>query len=383
MFKAAVLLVFLACAGCQLPERSDARPFNLTLEPAFPDLRFEQPVDLQHAPDGSGRLFVVEQKGIIRVFPNDPQAQKADIFLDLTSEVLLGHMEEGMLGLAFHPRFKENGYFFVYYIADNPRRSRLARFQAQDNRADPASKYVVLEVPQPYGNHNGGQIAFGPDGYLYIALGDGGSGGDPHGHGQNPATLLGSILRIDVDHASAGKNYAIPPDNPFAGNKQGYREEIFAFGLRNPWRFSFDPKTQWLWAGDVGQDKPYEEIDIIEKGKNYGWNIMEGFHCYEPKENCDTNGLTLPVWEYTLDDGGRSVTGGHVYRGKKISELEGYYLYADFVSGRVWALKYDGRHPPENHLLVHNPNLYPSSFGVDENREIFICSFDGSIYRFK
>jgi len=359
---------------------------TIALELAFPRLTFEQPVDFQHAPDGSHRLFVVEQKGVIHIFENNPDVKESKIFLDLTSQVRLGHSEEGMLGLAFHPRFKDNGYFFVDYIADNPRRSVVARFRIKPDspwQADVKSQQIILEVGQPYGNHNGGQIAFGPDGYLYIALGDGGAGGDPHGHGQNRATFLGSILRIDVDHASEGKNYAIPQDNPFVENTEGYREEIYAYGLRNPWRFSFDPVTKWLWAGDVGQDKPYEEIDIIEKGKNYGWNIMEGLHCFKPAQNCNQEGLTLPIWEYTLEGGGRSITGGHVYRGKKVPSLQGFYIYADFVSGRVWALKYDGRNTPVNSLISHNPNLYPSSFGIDENGELYICSFDGNVYRLR
>lgn len=358
---------------------------QFSLEPAFPNLTFEQPLEFQYAPDGSGRLFVLEQKGIIRTFLNDPGISESRVFLDLVPQVFSGHSEEGMLGLAFHPRSKENGFFFVYYTANNPRRSVVARFKVKDanpHEADLLSQKIILEVPQPYGNHNGGKIAFGPDGYLYIALGDGGSGGDPHNHGQDLTTLLGSILRIDVDRNAPEKNYAIPADNPFAGNTHDYAEEIYAYGLRNPWRFSFDAATGQLWAGDVGQDKPYEEIDIIEKGKNYGWNIMEGFHCFNPPENCPTEGLTLPVWEYSVA-GGRSVTGGYVYRGRQLPALQGRYIYADFLSGRVWALKVDGRNPPENNLIIHNPNLYPSSFGVDEQGELYICSFDGKIYRLK
>ena len=240
---------------------------------------------------------------------------------------------------------------------------------------------MILEVPQPYGNHNGGQLAFGPDGFLYIALGDGGSGGDPHHHGQDRTTLLGSILRIDIDRTQGGKNYAVPHDNPFAGNTEGFREEIFAYGLRNPWRFSFDPQTKRLWAGDVGQDRPIEEIDIIEKGKNYGWNIMEGTLCYNPPSGCKTEGLEKPVWEYTRDDG-RSITGGFVYRGKKVPALFGKYIYADFVSGRIWALEYNGKNPATNALIFHNPNLYISSFGTDRQNELYFCSFDGRIYTF-
>ncbi len=237
-----------------------------------------------------------------------------------------------------------------------------------------------MEVSQPFSNHNGGQIAFGPDGYLYIALGDGGSGGDPDGNGQNRATLLGSILRIDANTASGARNYAIPPDNPFAGNSQGFREEIFAYGLRNPWRFSFDPVTKKLWAGDVGQNL-YEEIDIIEKGRNYGWNIMEGFHCYS-SATCDTAGLTLPVWEYGHNSsGGIAVTGGFVYRGTQLPELYGKYIYADYGSGRIWSLSYSDNDTVNTELLKTSLNI--SSFGTDRFNELYMCAFDGKIYRFK
>lgn len=351
---------------------------------AFPQLVFELPVGVESPPDGSNRLFVVQQKGIISVFSNSVDVKEASIFLDIRDRVFSGHSEEGLLGLAFHPNFKNNGYFFVYHTANPPRRSVVSRYQvfAHDpNQADPNSENIILEVAQPYGNHNGGQITFGPDGNFYIALGDGGSGGDPHGHGQNRKTLLGSILRIDVDHPTDGENYGIPRDNPFRGNKQGFKEEIYAYGLRNPWRFSFDPETKWLWAADVGQDKPIEEIDIIKKGGNYGWNIMEGSHCYQPPLGCNKRGLELPIWEYTKEDG-RCITGGFVYRGKKIPYLYGRYVYADFLSGRIWALNYNGKNPPQNELINHDPNLYISSFGVDQDREFYFCSFDGRIYKF-
>ncbi len=355
------------------------------LEGAFPNLTFVQPVDLQHSPDGTDRLFVVEQQGMIHAFLNAPETKEMHVFLDIRDEVFMGDSEEGLLGLAFHPRYKENGYFYVDYVANNPRRTVIARFQRSpddSDKADRSSKLVILEVEQPYSNHNGGQIVFGPDGCLYIALGDGGSGGDPHNHGQDVSTLLGSILRIDVDHPSPGKKYSVPPDNPFSGHHVGAAEEIYAYGLRNPWRFSFDPVTGRLWAADVGQDKPIEEIDIIEEGKNYGWNIMEGSSCFKPPLGCNKKGLTLPIWEYTRDKG-RCITGGFVYRGSRLPELAGSYIYGDFISGRLWKLTYDGRHPAVNELLLHNPDLYPSSFGVDENQELYICSFDGRIYRLK
>ncbi|MEJ2055173.1 MAG: PQQ-dependent sugar dehydrogenase [Calditrichaceae bacterium] len=297
--------------------------------------------------------------------------------------------ELGLLGLAFHPNFKENGYFYVDYTAPNPTRTVIARYKVSDDdpdSANPDSAFTVLEINQPEGNHNGGQIAFGPDGYLYIATGDGGGSGDDHGefgNGQNLSVLLGKILRIDVNHTDGGLNYAIPEDNPFAGNQDNYREEIFAYGLRNPWRFSFDPETGMIWAGDVGQDD-YEEIDIIESGHNYGWRIMEGFHCYNPSTNCDQSGMTLPIWEYDHNTG-YSVTGGYVYRGKDVPELYGKYIYADYGMQWIWALTYDGENPAQNETLVQSSFPVPS-FGTDENNELYICTFNGTasqIYKFK
>ena len=246
---------------------------------AFPNLNFDQPVDIQSPKDGTNRIFVLSQPGIVFVFDNDAKTKTKKVFLDIRNKVLYGG-EQGLLGLAFHPNFKSNGFFYLDYTIDNPRRTVVSRFRvsAKDpNKADPGSEVILFEVEQPYSNHNGGQISFGPDGYLYVSLGDGGSGGDPKNNAQNLKSLLGKILRIDVDKKSNGKNYSIPDDNPFKGNKNGNKEEIFAFGLRNVWRFSFDKKGN-LWAADVGQNE-WEELNIIEKGKNYGWRIMEGKHC--------------------------------------------------------------------------------------------------------
>jgi glucose/arabinose dehydrogenase len=350
------------------------------LDTAFVNLTFGRPVDLQDPRDGTGRLFVVEQAGRIIAFVNTPAVNTSKVFLDIQSRVNSTGNEEGLLGLAFHPNYAGNGHFYVYYTAiiDSDRYSRVSRFQASAgdaDAADPASEQILLEIPQPFSNHNGGQIAFGPDGYLYIAAGDGGSAGDPAGNGQNRATLLGAILRIDVD---SGSPYAIPADNPFAGNNEGWREEIYAYGLRNPWRFSFDETTGRLWAGDVGQSR-IEEIDIIEKGKNYGWKIMEGSSCYSPSSGCDQTGLELPVWEYTHQVGS-SITGGYVYRGSNLTGLIGKYIYADYITGRIWALHYDGVSPAQNELLFDS-SLNISSFGVDGGGELYICSFDGRIYR--
>ena len=368
----AALAAGLLLAGCPAPAQSQR------LEEAFPKLSFNRPVDLQDPSDGSGRLFVVEQAGVIRVFRNDPGVDSSGVFLDLRDLVDDAGNEEGLLSLAFHPDFASNGWFYVNYTAAGPDRTVIARYSLdpQDpGRADPASAAEILSFEQPFSNHNGGQLAFGPDGYLYIAVGDGGSGGDPLGHAQNRATLLGSLLRIDVDAPAGGRLYGIPSDNPYAGNIQGWREEIFAYGLRNPWRFSFDPPTGRLWAADVGQNA-YEEIDLIVAGGNYGWNLMEGDHCYL-QPDCDRAGLIPPVWEYGHAQG-RSVTGGYVVRDG--SPLSGAYVYADFVSGRIWALRLEGEGGPGHELLLES-GLNISAFGRDAAGTVYLCAFDGRIYR--
>ena len=354
------------------------------LEVAFPNLTtFNRPVDLQHAGDSSNRIFVVEQAGIIHVFENNREAATKNEFLNIQSQVRRNGNEEGLLGLAFHPDYANNGFFYVDYSASNPRRTVIARFQVDNSDPDlanPNSRLVLLEVNQPFSNHNGGQIAFGPDGFLYISLGDGGLANDPNGNGQNRQTLLGAILRLDVDDPAGGKNYGIPGDNPFAGNNQGFREEIYAYGLRNVWRFSFDFETDRLWAADVGQGAR-EEIDIIENGKNYGWKIMEGAICRPSTSGCNQSGLELPIYDYSHSLG-QSVTGGYVYRGPGVPDLQGSYIYGDFVTGRIWALNYDGTNLAENTELL-NTSLFISSFGIDQNNELYICAFDGRIYRFK
>ncbi len=373
------VLAMVWATGCSM----DPAQAQLEIEVAFANLQFTRPVDLQHAGDGSDRLFVVEQAGVIQVFANDPSVASASVFLDIEEDRVDDRDdEEGLLGLAFHPDFANNGFFYVDYTASNPSRTVIARYQVDPNdpnRADRDSEVIVLETGQPAGNHNGGQIAFGPDGFLYIALGDGGGGGDTFGNGQNPSTLLGSILRIDVDNPSNDRNYGIPADNPFVGNTQGFQEEIYAYGLRNPWRFSFDPETGRLWTGDVGQ-RSFEEIDIVENGGNYGWNTMEGLHCFSPSSGCNQSGLELPVVEYGRSEG-RSVTGGYVYRGPGVPELIGQYIYGDYLSGRIWALEYDGQQLVQNVELL-DTSLLIASFGVDENNELYICAFDGRIHRF-
>ena len=369
-----LLLVALAPGAAPAQERPQ---YNLV--EAFPALQFRRPVDLQAPRDGTNRLFVVEQDGMIHVFKNDPAESKSEVFLDLRERVNRDGNEMGLLGLAFPPDFKRSKTFYVDYTASRMLRriTRVSRFTVgpYPNGADVASEMAVIEIPQPWSNHNGGQVAFGPDGMLYVAMGDGGAGGDPRGNAQDRSSLLGKILRLDV----ARHPYTIPEDNPFRGNGNGWKEEIFAYGLRNPWRISFDRATGRLWAGDVGQ-VTWEEIDVIEAGKNYGWDCREGLHPYEPaserSESCAQAGaMTDPVWAYGREQG-ISVTGGYVYRGRALPDLAGWYVYADYGSGRIWALRVeDGK--TENRLVV-DAGILISSFGCDEAGELFICAHDPS-----
>jgi len=358
------------------------------LVPAFPGLTvFNKPIEMVHADDGTNRLFILQQGGIINVINNSPSVTDKKIFLNLTAKVSQGGegSEIGLLGIAFHPDYENNRYFYVDYTFDSASAywSRISRYTASSSNPDsalPSSERILLTQSQPYSNHNGGKIAFGPDGFLYISFGDGGSGGDPFGNGQNRSTLLGKILRINIDSAGGGKQYSIPVTNPYYGNGSGYKEEIFSYGLRNVWKFSFDLPTGRLWAGDVGQGQ-YEEIDIIESAKNYGWNKMEGFHCYG---TCDTTGkgFTRPVYEYSHSLG-LAITGGYVYRGSLLPGLTGKYIYADYSFGTVWALTYDGINPTTN-LLLQDTNFAISSFGVDQNNEIYACRYstsNGRIYK--
>ncbi|MBN1298156.1 MAG: PQQ-dependent sugar dehydrogenase [Actinobacteria bacterium] len=346
------------------------------LKDAFNGIEFEKPVDLQNPNDGSKRLFIVEQKGkIFTISANNPS--KKELFLDISDRVSSGG-EKGLLGLAFDPEFKDNGLIYVNYT--NVESTVISRFKTSlaGILADAESEDIILSIPQPFSNHNGGQIAFGPDdGYLYISTGDGGGSGDPGGNGQDLKSLLGKILRIDVKNKEGGLNYAIPSGNIFKANKQDYREEIYAYGLRNPWRFSFDLRTGSLWAADVGQNK-VEEINIIENGKNYGWNIMEGSYCFNPPSGCNPEGLELPVYEYEHPLG-KSITGGYVYYGD-IEALRGLYIYADFVTGYIWGLAYAEGGSIINFTLLKS-GLNISTFGVDEENELYIAAFDGKIYK--
>ena len=348
------------------------QPGALTPVRAFPNLGFSRPVKITHAGDGTDRLFVVEQEGRIRVFDNDPGATSSTLFLDITDRVSRASNEEGLLGLAFDPRFSVNGHFYVYYSAAGPRRSVIARFTATGNDADESSEFILRTIAQPFGNHNGGDLAFGPDELLYVSCGDGGSGGDPQNHGQNLDTFLGTILRMRTNGGPADTN-------PFYTGAGGARDYIWAYGLRNPWRMSFDRVTDELWTGDVGQNA-YEEIDIVERGGNYGWRIREGDSDFDNPTSRPASDFIGPVQTYGRSLG-TSVTGGYVYRGNALRSLYGAYLYADFVSGRVWALVMNGDTVASNTQVATVQN--PSSFGEDEAGELYVCSFNGSIYRFE
>ena len=364
------------------------------------------PVDLTHAGDGSGRLFIVQQSGQIRIYKNN--SLLATPFLDISGRVNYDGGEQGLLSLAFPPGFASKRYFFVYYTRPDGN-NQVSRFYMSTNPdlADPNSEEPILTLPHPtYGNHNGAKLAFGPDGYLYIGPGDGGGGGDPFGNGQNKGSLLGKMLRIDVQLGGnppvvvsnpiylpiiAGKSHApspylVPPTNPFT-NTVGARGEIWAYGLRNPWRFSFDRLTGDLYIGDVGQET-YEEINFqpaaSQGGENYGWNELEGNHCYPPGSGCTPpTAYVPPVTEYehgANDINGCSVTGGYVYRGSAYPGLQGFYFYGDYCRGKIWAMKFDSG-AWQTSMLIQPPNLLISSFGEDESGELYVINRNGNIYR--
>jgi glucose/arabinose dehydrogenase len=371
----------------------DERPLPVKTAIAFPDLQWTgwkaendkglvvplRPIVLTHAGDGSNRVFVATQHGVIHVFPNDQKADKTRVFLDIQDRVVYddNQNEEGFLGLAFHPNYKKNGEFFVFYTTKKAKLTNVvSRFRVSKddpNRADPASEEVLLTIKKPFWNHDGGTLCFGPDGYLYIAHGDGGAANDPYGNGQKLSTMLGKVLRIDVDHKDEGKPYAIPKDNPFVG-KQGALPEIYAYGLRNVWRMAFDRKTGVLWASDVGQNL-YEEIDHIVADGNYGWNLREGLHPFSNKGVGPRPDLIEPIWEYHHDVG-KSLTGGAVYRGKRLPELDGHYLYADYVTAKIWALQYDAtKKRVVANRPIRDPNVPVMSFGEDEQGELYFMTF--------
>ena len=370
---------------------------------AFPEMSWEgfegaddnglittlRPMVLTHAGDGSNRNFVATQRGSIYVFPNDAGVKEATLFLDISDRVqdFRKDNEEGLLGLAMHPDYKTNGQFYVYYSSSiEPRMSIVSRFNVSKddpNKADPASEQIVMKIPQPFSNHNGGSIAFGHDGFLYIALGDGGGRNDPLGHGQNLGTLMGSMLRIDVNQQQDGKNYAIPADNPFL-KRDGALPEIYAYGFRNIWRMAVDRKNGTIWAADVGQDF-WEEVNIVKAGGNYGWSIREASFPFNNKTVPVVDPLIAPVWEYDHQLG-KSITGGFVYRGTRLPELQGMYVYADFISGRIWALTYDeSQGKVTRNMGIATTGFPVLAFGEDEAGELYYMleTVNGKgIYRF-
>jgi len=408
------ILIILLSPPLLLADSSRIRPCEIKgVAPSLPEISLKpvakglkNPVHITNAGDGSKRLFITEQAGVIRILKDDRILPGP--FLDIKERVKSGG-EMGLLSMAFHPKFRENGRFFVNYTSSaGGLHTVISEFKVSDNpdRADNNSENILLRVDQPFSNHNGGQIAFGPDGYLYIGMGDGGGANDPHGHGQNLSTLLGAMLRIDIDKKGIGLQYNIPDDNPFK-TRPNAKPEIWAYGLRNPWRFSFDPLNGILYAGDVGQDAR-EEIDVIERGQNYGWNIMEGSICTSgvnpvrssnkqkqfainkdlslTKEasngvnpQCNTPGLTLPIIDYGRNDG-ITVIGGFVYRGHEIPGLCGSYIYGDWGSGRIWALRRDGHEVAENEMLL-DTKLSISSFGIDETYEVYVVDHNGGVYK--
>jgi len=343
----------------------------LSMLPFAPSLK--SPVFLTHARDQSGRLFILEQPGTIRILE---RGKLLDVpFLDIKERVFFGG-EQGLLGLAFHPEYRLNGRFFVNYTRKDDGATVIAEYHRSE-QVDRAGREerILLLIPQPYPNHNGGMIAFGPDGYLYIGMGDGGSGGDPQNRAQNKNELLGKLLRIDVNNLAP---YGIPTDNPFVKSKEYH--EVFAIGLRNPWRFSFDRETGDLWLADVGQNR-WEEVNVVRKGGNYGWRVMEGFHCFNLPEPCGKENFISPLLEYDHQGGRCSITGGYVYRGKAIPALVGTYLYGDFCSGELFLVRTTQGGQVSGEPWALKTNAAISSFGEDESGEIYLLDLKGAVYQ--
>jgi glucose/arabinose dehydrogenase len=379
----------------QPPAELNVTAMPVDVVEAYPNLRIDRPIVITGAGDGSGRLFIASQQGVIYwINQKDTEVDEPNVFVDLTDRVMYKDREneEGFLGLAFHPKFKENGYFYVYYTTtQRPHISIISRFTASgDNKSlgDASSEVELMEIQQPFWNHNGGTLAFGPDGYLYIALGDGGKAHDPLQSGQDLSKLLGSILRIDVDNKTGDLPYGIPADNPFVDKANAW-PEIYAYGIRNIWRMAFDPKTNDLWAADVGQNE-WEEVNLIVRGGNYGWSLREAAHSFTlggGKGSEARPDLIDPLVEYPhTDDWGKSVTGGAVYRGKQTPMLDGYYLYGDYVSGRLWAMKYDrdAKKVVENRPIERQYMLPVFTFGQTDDGEVLMSTMmsGGVIYRF-
>jgi glucose/arabinose dehydrogenase len=400
--------LLLAQMLCLLAIAAAAQPLpQIELKQVFPNLQIDRPVWMSEAPDGSGRFFFIGQAGKILVVKKGSDGGDAKEFLNIEDRHPYFENEDGLMSIAFHPGFKTNGMFYIYYNQKNPAdqhsqpqnypfRSVISEFKVSATNADAAamgSERILFEVQQPFWNHKGGELAFGPDGYLYLGLGDGGLGGDPFGSGQSAATLLGKILRIDVNSRTTihGRelNYGIPSDNPFV-HEQNARQEIFAYGLRNPWRYSFDRQTGDLWAGDVGQDL-WEEVDLVTNGGNYGWSVREGAHHFKPGPPGAQ--YIEPVMEYPHRANmksqclfpdhptGNCVIGGYVYRGKQFPALAGIYIYADYSPGNIYGFRYDRdahKVTAEGTLLQQPKSI--TSFAEDLDGEIYVLTQDGQIY---
>jgi glucose/arabinose dehydrogenase len=367
-------LLLSGCGGSSSPPIG-----SIALQPLASGV--SSPLGLEQPADGSNRLFVVEQGGTIHIVQNGTVLPQP--FLDISGRVITGG-EMGLLGLAFHPEFVQNRKFYVNYVRSSAGQiqSVIAEYTvsaANPNLADPASERILLTVNQAgnFNNHKAGQLAFGPDGFLYFGLGDGGNEGDPFGNGQNPQTLLGKMMRIDVNTTSPGLQYGIPADNPFVAG--GGLPEIYAVGFRNPWRFSFDRATGRLFAGDVGQDN-FEEVDIVQNGGNYGWKTMEGMHCFNPPSGCNMSGLTLPIVEYSHSEG-NAIIGGFVYHGTALAGLQGAYIFGDLGSGKIWKLV-EG--PPDTwtRTLLADTGVTISSLGQNQSGELYALDFaDGRVLK--
>lgn len=374
------MLSVIGCSSARDPgdAASGPSPVPITLQLLVSGLA--APLDLEQPDDGTGRLFVVEQGGTIKIIQNG--AVLPQPFLDISSKVT-NFFEMGLLGVAFHPDFRQNRRFFVNYVrteASGQIQSVIAEYQApasNANQADAASERILLVVDQVgnFPNHKAGQLGFGPDGFLYFGLGDGGSGSDPFGNGQNTQTLLGKMMRIDVDSASPTLQYGIPADNPFAAG--GGLPEIYAIGFRNPYRFSFDGPTGRLIVADVGQDA-FEEVDIVRNGGNYGWNVMEGLHCFIPPAGCNMTGLSLPITEIPHPEG-EAVIGGFVYHGTALTGWQGIYIFGD-LNGSMWSLR-EGPPSTFTRTLIANTSIPISSFGQDQNAELYVVDYNGRVLK--
>lgn len=377
---AAVCLLVVGCGGIQSTSPTPSPvPSAGAISLQLVASGLTAPLDLEQPNDGSSRLFVVEQRGAIKILQTG--ALLPQPFLDISNKVIFKG-EMGLLGLTFHPGFQTNRKFYVNYVrnAGGQFQSVIAEYLASvtnPNQSDPASERILLVVDQVsnFVNHKAGQLAFGPDGFLYFGLGDGGGAGDPFGHGQDTQTLLGKLMRIDVNSTGAGKPYAIPADNPFATG--GGFPEIYAIGFRNPWRFSFDRNSSRLFMADVGQDK-FEEIDIVHKGGNYGWNTMEGTHCFNPPSGCNMAGLELPMVEISHPEA-EAVIGGFIYHGTAVAGLQNQYIFGD-LSGKIWSLQENPANTFTRTLLL-SPGFNISSFGQDAAGELYVVDVGGRVFK--